>query len=183
MATKEIATKDAAQTVAEKPKFTPAQQRAWESKGEKLRVAVVKTVWDVADWYVQGAGYGFADRASEILDGLYSADSLYKMGSTATAWPAGKRDVAVSFGIHKVLAATMRDDESEGLKLLAQAKQEHWTVKQAEAALSGTLANAKVSMTTLERAVKQLARFTPDELQELAAAVEIALEQKGIAAA
>jgi hypothetical protein len=130
-----IATTTTTTTTTEVAPVTAKQAAAWEKRGETLRIGVIKKAFEVGDWYNQGAGYGFAEKAVEILDGLYSKQSLYNMGAIANAFRPELRNDQVSFGVHKVLMALVKKDESAAVDMLDQAAAGRWSVKQAEQAL------------------------------------------------
>ncbi len=119
---------------------TAGQIKAWEQQGATLRKTVATSTWKVADWYLAGDGYGFAKRAAEILDGLYSANSLYQMGTVARVFTPEHRNANVSMGIHQILVATARKDMDCAQAVLAKAQAEKLTVvmvKRELAALTG----------------------------------------------
>jgi hypothetical protein len=167
-------------------KATPAQKRAWEARGAELRTAVMTNVWAIADWYNDGAGYGFAERASRILDGLYSAQSLQNMGDIAHSFPQDKRNLKVSMGVHKVLAPLTKRDMDEAVKMLASAARGNWTVakateeyRKARGLSAQTVANS-IRGTNWANAAQHLSTFTEPELITLFLAVRDQLEALGI---
>jgi hypothetical protein len=160
---------------------------AWDKQFATVTMRAVKVQWDVADLWLEGRNQ-FGDRAADAraLDGLpYTKGTLDNYATVAKAFPAGKRNLKVSWGVHVILTSVAnRDDIAD---MLATAAREQWTVAIARTMLreltvgndaASDLLSIPLQMRWAAQAAKYLDKMDEADLEALRDEIDAAIVRK-----